>query len=110
MLWIKHHIEQYGDPNRIGITGDSAGGHLSSMVLTHGRMLESDGFEGNSFGFTPSDESKTAEEIAVEDGLKVQAAVISYGAFNMLDRATCRFETTANGFWAWAGVTPRNFW
>jgi acetyl esterase/lipase len=110
LLWIKHHIEQYsGDPNRIGITGDSAGGHLSSMVLTHGRMLESDGFEGNSFGFTPSwmPEGKTAEEIAVEDGLKVQAAVISYGAFNMLDRAMSGFETTANGFWAWAGVTPR---
>ena len=80
------------------------------MVLAHGRMLESDGFEGNSFGFTPSwmPENKTAEEIAVEDGLKVQAAVISYGAFNMLDRAMSGFETTANGFWAWEGLPKRN--
>lgn len=53
LLWVKEHIEEYGgDPSRIGITGDSAGGHLASMVLTHGRMLESDGFEGESLDLT----------------------------------------------------------
>jgi len=110
LLWIKYHIAEYGgDPNRIGITGDSAGGHLSSMVLTHGRMLESDGFDGESYGFTPSwlPEGITSEEIAEKDELKVQAAVISYGAFNINTRAMSGFETSANGFWQWAGVRAR---
>ncbi len=110
LLWIKHNIEGYnGDPTRIGITGDSAGGHLTSIVLTHGRMLESDGFDGDTYGFTPSwmPEGKTPEEIAQEDGLEVQAAVVSYGAFDLLSAAQFGFETASNGFWAWGGGTPR---
>ncbi len=110
LLWVKYNISEYGgDPNRIGITGDSAGGHLTSMVLTHGRMLESDGFAGDSFGFLPSwmPEGKSPEEIAAEDGLQVQAAVVSYGAFNMEARALGGFETAANGFWSWGGASPR---
>jgi acetyl esterase/lipase len=35
--FIRHHAEDYGiDPNRIGITGGSAGGHLSLMLGTAG--------------------------------------------------------------------------
>ena len=35
--FIRHHAKDYGvDPNRIGIMGASAGGHLSLMVGTHG--------------------------------------------------------------------------
>lgn len=110
LLWVKEHIEEYGgDPSRIGITGDSAGGHLASMVLTHGRMLESDGFEGESFGFNPSwlPEGKTAEDVAEEDGLKVQAAVVSYGGFNVYLAALFNMEKPENGFWEWGGGTPR---
>jgi acetyl esterase/lipase len=110
LVWIKYNIDEYGgDPNRIGITGDSAGGHLTSMVLTHGRMLESDGFDGDSFGFTPSwmPEGISPEELAANDILKVQAAVVSYGAFNMEARVLGGFETALNGFWQWAGVSPR---
>jgi len=34
--WVRAHAADYHiDPNRIGIMGSSAGGHLSSMVLTH---------------------------------------------------------------------------
>jgi acetyl esterase/lipase len=34
--WVRAHAVDYQiDPNRIGIMGSSAGGHLSSMVLTH---------------------------------------------------------------------------
>jgi acetyl esterase/lipase len=34
--WVRAHAADYQiDPNRIGIMGSSAGGHLSSMVLTH---------------------------------------------------------------------------
>ena len=34
--WVRAHAADYKiDPNRIGIMGSSAGGHLSSMALTH---------------------------------------------------------------------------
>ena len=35
--FIRHHASEYGiDPNRIGVTGGSAGGHLSLMLATRG--------------------------------------------------------------------------
>jgi acetyl esterase/lipase len=35
--FIRHHAREYGiDPNRIGVTGGSAGGHLSLMLATRG--------------------------------------------------------------------------
>lgn len=34
--WVRAHAAEYGiDPNRVGIMGSSAGGHLASMALTH---------------------------------------------------------------------------
>jgi acetyl esterase/lipase len=34
--WVRAHAAQYGiDPNRIGVLGFSAGGHLASTVATH---------------------------------------------------------------------------
>jgi len=109
LLWVKAHIAEYGgDPKRVAITGDSAGGHLTSMIITAGRNLESDGFKGKTLGFKPSwlPKGKTAEEIAKKDGLKVQAAVISYGAFDMLAAAE-NFESSANPFWQFANAKPR---
>ena len=36
MRWVRAHAADYKiDPNRIGIMGSSAGGHLASMALTH---------------------------------------------------------------------------
>jgi acetyl esterase/lipase len=35
--FVRHHAEEYGiDPDRIGVTGGSAGGHLSLMLATRG--------------------------------------------------------------------------
>jgi len=35
--FVRHHADQYGvDPDRIGVTGGSAGGHLSLMLATTG--------------------------------------------------------------------------
>ncbi|MCA2968748.1 MAG: alpha/beta hydrolase [Acidobacteriaceae bacterium] len=35
--YVRHHAAQYGvDPNRLGVTGGSAGGHLSLMLATRG--------------------------------------------------------------------------
>lgn len=37
MRFIRHNAQQYGvDPNRLGVTGGSAGGHLSLMLATRG--------------------------------------------------------------------------
>jgi len=37
MRFIRHHADEYGiDPNRLGVTGGSAGGHLSLMLATRG--------------------------------------------------------------------------
>lgn len=36
--YIRHHAREYGvDPHRLGVTGGSAGGHLSLMLATRGR-------------------------------------------------------------------------
>lgn len=110
LLWVKSNIAKYGgNASKIAITGDSAGGHLTSMVLNYGRNLESDGFDGDSFGFNPTwlPEGKSAEDVAKEDGLAVQAAVVSYGAFDLLAAAKGGFETSQNFFWQWGGGEPR---
>ena len=111
VLWVKENISSYkGDPDKIMITGDSAGGHLAAMILLAGNQLESDGFSGVSFGFKPSylPEGKTAESIASENGLDVQGAILSYAALDMV--AACEqggLESPTNVFWAMAGATPR---
>lgn len=110
LLWVKKHIAKYhGDPTRIAVTGDSAGGHLAAMILTQGRDLESDGFAGETLGFKPSwlPFWKSAERIAKKDGLKVQAAILSYGAFDFYAIANNGFESPNNIFWALGKTKPR---
>ena len=103
LLWVKDNIAQYGgDATHVAVTGDSAGGHLASMILLSGRNLESDGFSGKTLGFKPTylPKGKTAEQVAKADGLKVQAAVISYGAFDLYGSVQNGFEKSTNIFWA----------
>lgn len=110
LLWVKDNIAQYGgDTTRVAITGDSAGGHLASMILMSGRNLESDGFSGKTLGFKPTylPKGRTAEQVAKADGLKVQAAVISYGAFDLYGSAQNGFEKPTNFFWSIAKADAR---
>jgi acetyl esterase/lipase len=104
LLWIKEHIKTYkGDPDKIAVTGDSAGGHLAAMVVFGGKMLETDGYAEPTLGFHPTYLPKelTAEQVAAKNGLSVKAAIFSYAA--------CKenFETPANFFWSFAQATPR---
>jgi acetyl esterase/lipase len=46
--WLKAHASAYGiDPERIGVTGDSAGGHLAQFLGVTGDVRQFEGDEGN---------------------------------------------------------------
>lgn len=110
VLWVKDVIKDYGgDSNKVAVTGDSAGGHLAAMVLLAGRQLQTNGFAGKVLGFTPSyiPKGKTAEQVAQSDGLKLQAAILSYAGFSLYKAALGGFESESNPFWRWAKATPR---
>ncbi len=110
MLWVKDRIRRYkGDGDRVAVTGDSAGGHLSAMVVNLGDRLSSRPFAGTSLNFQPSylPAGKTAEQVAQEHGLEVQAAILSYGAFDIFQGATDGFESVLNPFWLASGSLPR---
>lgn len=101
VLWVKSHIKKYkGNPKKVIVTGDSAGGHLAMMVTAQGHQLSSEGFDGDDLGFNPTwlPKGKTAEAIADKDGLKIQAAMLSYGAFDIYNAAKQGFEND-NFFW-----------
>ena len=78
ILWIKENIiNKKEDKKKLAVTGDSAGVHLSAMIVNMGTRLSSKGFTTTSQGFNPTyiPEGKTAEEVAKENGLEVQAAI-----------------------------------
>jgi len=55
ILWIKENIINYqGDKTKLAVTGDSAGGHLSAMIVNMGTRLSSKGFTTTSQGFNPT--------------------------------------------------------
>src|SRR5690554_225598 len=110
VLWVKDHIHSYGgDPDKVAVTGDSAGGHLATMVTLAGRQLSSSGFAEEPLGFNPTyrPEGMTAEQIAQQDGLKLQAVILSYPAFSLYEAARNGFEQADNPFWQWAGGEAR---
>lgn len=110
IAWVKHNINRYGgDPDKVAVTGDSAGGHLAAMVTLAGRNLDSDGFAKKPLGFKPTYLPKgvTAEEMARNDGLKIQAAILSYAGYSLVEVAQRDFETERNQFWKWSNATPR---
>lgn len=110
VLWVKSNIDQYkGDPDKVIVTGDSAGGHLASSVLMMSDQLSSKGFSNGTDGFNPTwlPEGKSAEDIVRENGLNIQAAMISYGAFDIYAAAKGNFEQPGNMFWTMANAQPR---
>ena len=110
VLWVKENISQYkGDATKIAITGDSAGAHLSSMILNSGKALSANSKYAESLKFNPTylPENKTVEEILKEDGLEVQAAILSYGAFDIVKASLTGLESSKNLFWMFSGSKAR---
>lgn len=84
---IMEHATQYGgDPTRIGVTGDSAGGHLSAAASLMTNMIGSKGFGKTAgvFEFMPSylPKGKTVEQVRDDLGKAIKAAAPSYGVFS----------------------------
>jgi len=110
VLWIKDNIENYkGDKTKIAVTGDSAGAHLSAMIVNSGMALSSNDEYEESLKFNPTwlPHNKTPEQVAEENGLAVQAAILSYGAFNIYKGSLDGFETFKNPFWLVSGSKAR---
>jgi acetyl esterase len=84
---IMEHAREYGgDPTKIAVTGDSAGGHLSAAVATMTHMIGDGGF-----GVTPDvyeyrptylPRDRTVEQVRAEMTSAIQAAAPSYGVFS----------------------------
>ncbi|GAB4412111.1 MAG: hypothetical protein OHK0039_17890 [Bacteroidia bacterium] len=111
VLWVKEHIHTYrGDRRRVALTGDSAGGHLASMVVVAGDRLRSGGGDAGPGGFHPTylPAGMTPEAVVAAGGLEVQAAVISYGAFDLYVSCLGDFETASNFFWQMGGGEARS--
>lgn len=67
------------------------------------------GFSKTSLSFIPTylPKGKPAEDIKKKNGLAVQAAMISYGVFDLYTSALNGFEMSSNRLWEYAKATPR---
>ena len=111
MLWIKENIINYkGNRDSIAVTGDSAGAYISAMIVNSGNKIATSGNFSDHLCIKPSyvPESITAEDIKNRNLLDVQAAVLSYGGYNLYSPALKGvFETRKNPFWTLALSKPR---
>lgn len=87
---IQEHATEYGgDPTKIAITGDSAGGHLSASAAILSPMIGDGGFgkANEVYEFMPSymPKVKTVDTVRKEITDAIKVAAPSYGPFNASD-------------------------
>ncbi len=106
---MEHAAEYGGDPSRIGITGDSAGGHLSALAATMTNKIGTDGFGKTKgvFEFMPSyvPKNMTVAQLRNMMMASIKAAAPSYGVFggNLLN--TYSADPSADDSWK-DGIAP----
>lgn len=86
ILHVREHADEYGgDPNRIGVTGDSAGGHLSASAATLIERIGDGGFgkKEGVFQYRPTYVPAGMEISEAKRQLleSTRAAAPSYGVF-----------------------------
>ncbi len=109
---IREHAAEYGgDPDNIGLTGDSAGGHLSAACSVTPNKIGNGGFGKTAgvFEFMPSylPKNKTMGQVRTEMMNAIKAAAPSYGVFGGTMLNTFSEDPAANDSWREA-ISPIN--
>jgi acetyl esterase len=109
---IMEHTAAYGgDPSRVGLTGDSAGGHLSAAASLMVDRIGDGGF-GKSpgvFEFLPTylPKNKSVPQVKAEMLAAIKAAAPSYGVFGGSWLNHYSEDPAANDTWK-AAISPIN--
>ena len=101
---IGQHLVRQRDPHLIGRRlGDLVGVDAVEVLARRIRIGIADGLVAR-----PTRQVAAAQTaLEISNGAKVQAVILSYTAFDLLQSAKGGFETAQNPFWKWGNASPR---